>query len=541
MKRIPISLLIICGSNAIGQTVDLSPQVNKVTVYQSGAMVTTLAKATLSAGRTTVVFHGLPSRIDAQSIQLASTGDLTILSVTNHQDYMNARKKMGRMKEWQDSLDVLNENLERVKNGIDILNDSKKMLDNNRTVGGVNTGTSVTNLKPMYDYYVHQVTHIDDSLIQLNKKQKNLDARIAKVQVEINEWRRNTDTLTSEVEAMVSSDQAQSVDFSLSYLTYDAGWYPNYDLRVKDLKDPTKLVYKASVYQHTGEDWNNIDVTLSTANPQVNQTAPVLNPWYLQFYAPMPYNAAPQASGVYDGSPNMRGARSDAEAYTVERKVELNYKNKLVANSTSENQLAVVEFHIDVPYSLPSDNKPHTVEIKNYDLNPIYRHRCMPKLDQSVFLMADITQWENLNLLPGEVNIYYAGGYVGKTSINTSNPSDTLSFSLGRDKKITVKRERVKDFSATKWIGATKQQTFGYTISLHNGHSDTLSVEVYDQLPLTTDKDIQVELVDKDGGALDPTTGKITWKVLLNAGETKKLTFSYSVKYPKDKTIQNLW
>src|SRR6185312_1870502 len=468
-----------------------------------------------------------PSRIDVQSIQLASSGDLTILSVSNHQDFLTSRKKNGKMLAWQDSLDMLNENLERIRNGIDILDESKKMLDNNRTVGGVNTGTSVTNLKPMYDYYVHQVTHIDDSLILLRKKEKNLGARIGKIRIEMNEWRSTTDTLTSEVEALVSSDQAQTGTFRLSYLTYEAGWAPSYDLRVKGLKDPTKLAYKASVYQHTGEDWSGVDLTLSTANPQVSQTAPTLSPWYLQFYVAYNYGYLSSARGAAPSSASLEKSE-DRKADMNEQVDQPVMQNKLVENSTSENQLAVVEFHIDVPYNLPSDNKAYTVEIKNYDLKPVYRHRSTPKLDPAVFLMADITKWEDLNLLPGEVNIYYSGAYVGKTYLNTQNPNDTLSFSLGRDKKIVVKRERVKDFSATKWIGSSKSQTFGYTISLHNGHTDSLSVDVFDQIPLTTDKDIVVEVLDNGGAQYEAATGKLTWKISLAAGETKKLTFSYS-------------
>lgn len=532
MKRIVVFMLGAIAVNAMGQSViDVTPGVKNITVYQSGAMMTNEVKVKVPAGRSTVVFHGLPSRIDEQSIELASTGNLTILSVSTHTDYLTARAKSGKMRIWQDSLDMLNDKLERTNNGIDILNDSKKMLDANRTVGGANTGTTVSNLKAMYDYYVHQVNEIDDSLIGMRKRQQYYNAKIRKVQGEVDEWRRNTDTITSQVEAVISSDQSQSVSFRISYVTNDAGWYPSYDLRVSDDGKTTNLTYKANVYQHTGEDWKDADITLSTANPQVSQTAPVLNPWFLQLYTPVTYNykyAPAPAAGVVED----REEAAKNETYQ---------QNVPVATSTSENQIAIVEFHIDVPYPLPSDNKPHIFVIKDYQLTPTYRYQAIPKLDLAAFLMADVTDWDKLDLQPGEVNIYYSGAYVGKTTINTQNPGDTLSFSLGRDKKIVVNRERIKKFSATHWIGSSKVQTFGYTITVHNGHSDTLSVEVFDQVPLSTDKDIQIEVLDKGSAALDPATGRLTWKIFLKAGETKKLTFSYSVKYPKDKVIQNLW
>lgn len=527
-----ISSCLVVVKAVCQPTVDVTPPVKNITVYQSGAMITNEVKVKVPEGRSIVVFHGLPSRIDEQSIELASTGNLTILSVSNHTDYINARTKSGKMLIWQDSLNMLNEKLEKTNNGIDILNDSKKMLDANRTVGGANTGTTVSNLKAMYDYYVKQVNEIDDSLIGMRKRQKYYMAKIAKVQGEVYEWRSNTDTITSQVEALISSDQSQSVSFRISYVTNDAGWYPSYDLRVSGDGKTTGLTYKANVYQHTGEDWKDADITLSTANPQVSQTAPVLNPWFLQLYVPVTYNYR------YAPAPAAAGVASEDRAASKNEEYQQNIP---VANSTSENQIAVVEFHISVPYPLPSDNKPHMFVIKDYELNPIYRYRSTPKMDLAAFLMADVTDWDKLDLQPGSVNIYYGGAYVGKTTIDTQNPADTLSFSLGRDKKIVVNRDKIKEFSATKWFGASKQQTFGYTISVHNGHSDTLSVQVFDQVPLSTDKDIQIEVLDKGGASLDPATGKLTWKIFLKANETKKLTFSYSVKYPKDKTIRNLW
>src|SRR5580692_140966 len=126
---------------------------------------------------------------------------------------------------------------------------------------------------------------------------------------------------------------------------------------------------------------------------------------------------------------NVQGSRAESTVYATQA----------VQNTTSESQLSV-EFHINVPYSLPSDDKPHTVEIKKYDLNGIYHYITIPKLQKDVFLLAGITQWEELNILAGVVNIYYAGAYVGKSYISPEATSDTLNFSLGMDKKIVVNR-----------------------------------------------------------------------------------------------------
>jgi uncharacterized protein (TIGR02231 family) len=542
MKNFAFVMAWVIPASLFSQSaVDVTPMVKSVTLYQNGALVTHEGSATLEAGKTTIVFHGLPSSIDKQSIQLASDGDITILSVTSHEDYLSITRNNSKVKKWQDSLELVNEGIEETKNRISIFEDAKKLLDNNRTVGGTSTGTTVMAVKAMYEYYVTQVNIIDDSLMRLHKMKSRYEKRMQRITNEITEWRTKTDTIASDVEASVSSDTRQKVSFRLSYLTYDANWSPVYDLRAQDTKHPCQFAYKANISQHTGQDWDNIDLTLSSSNPVVNQTAPTLSPWYLEIYRDayhqnVRYSDAP-AAGVMSQSNNMsNGAPPDQLETEDKSKV---YATRSIVNTTSENQLSV-EFHIEVPYTLPSDDKPHTVEIKKYDLNAVYHYLTIPKLQRDVFLLAGITKWEDLNILAGEVNIYYAGAYVGKSYITPETTSDTLNFSLGMDKKIVVKRTRVQDFSSAKWIGSTKTQTFGWTITLHNSQSDSLSMDVFDQIPISTDKDILVTPIDL-GGAGENGTGKLTWHVSLAGGETKKLTFSYSVKYPKDKNISNLW
>lgn len=543
MKNLAFIIACTLSVTAFSQSaVDITPMVKSVTLYQNGALVTHEGSATLEPGKTTIVFHGLPSSIDKQSIQLASDGDITILSVTSHDDYLSISRNNSKVKKWKDSLELTNEEVEDMKNKISIFEDAKKLLDNNRTVGGSSTGTTVLAVKSMYEYYVKQVNTIDDSLMLLHKKLNRYERRMQKITNEITEWRTKTDTIANDVEASISSDKRQKVSFRLSYLTYDASWSPVYDLRAQDTKHPCQFSYKANISQHTGQDWDNIDLTLSSSNPVVNQTAPNLAPWYLAYAYALTVSDANAATTGFAYQSNVVNAPAEFSSRRAEKteadKSDI-YTTKEIGNTTTQNQLSV-EFHIEVPYTLPSDDKPHTVEIRKYDLNAIYHYLTIPKLQRDVFLLAGITKWEELNILAGEVNIYYAGAYVGKSYITPETTSDTLNFSLGMDKKIVVKRTRVKDFSSTKWIGSSKTQTFGWTITLHNSQSDSLTMDAFDQIPISTDKDIVVTPIDL-GGAGENATGKLTWHVSLAGGETKKLTFSYSVKYPKDKNISNLW
>ncbi|HTA84338.1 MAG TPA: DUF4139 domain-containing protein [Bacteroidia bacterium] len=543
MKKIIFSAFALGALSVNAQTtLDLTPSVKKVTVYVSGAVITHEIQAQLQEGKTTVVFHGLPADMDNESIQLSSTGDITILSVTANADYLSDVKKNARTKKMSDSIEVLNDEIERVKNNISIMESGKSLLDNNRNTAGANTGTNAVTVKAMYDYYVREVERIDDSLMLMHKKEKAIQLKLDR----LNGAERELLIATAHpncVEAIVSADHAQSLDFRLSYLTNDAGWSPNYDLRAKDIKHSAELTYKADVHQNTGTDWSNIDLTLSTSNPNVSQTAPVLNANYLYFQNV--YNEVAKSRAYYESSPAPVANNSISQETNLQDVVVTNgavansYTSNAVASTTNESQLSV-EFHIDLPYSLPSDGKTHSVEVKKMNLPAIYRYQATPKLKQDAFLMADVTDWENLDLLPGQVNIYYAGAYVGKSYITAQSITDTISFSLGMDKKIAVKRERVKELCSTKWIGTNKTQVFTYSVTIRNSHPDSLKMEVFDQVPVTTDKDIQITVSDNGGAKQNTDTGKLTWKLSLAPGEAKKLTFSYSVKYPKDKIVENL-
>lgn len=142
--------------------------------------------------------------------------------------------------------------------------------------------------------------------------------------------------------------------------------------------------------------------------------------------------------------------------------------------------------------------------------------------------------------MPGEANIIFEGLYVGKTNINPNQTADTLNLSMGRDKKISIKREKVVDKSGTKFLSSYKEQTFTYDITIRNNKKEDIDMLLKDQYPLSSDKEITIELLEDGKATVNSETGIMTWKLKLGSNETKKIRISYKVKYPKDKIIDNL-
>lgn len=272
-------------------------------------------------------------------------------------------------------------------------------------------------------------------------------------------------------------------------------------------------------------------LTLSSGNPNQNNVAPLLQAWFLRYGYPANYgyqNMDAQLNVIQ--SVAIRGNKSIAKE-----------EESSISNHTEivEGQLNV-SFDIDIPYDILSNGKAHSVALKDLKLPATYKYYAVPKVEKEAFLLAELNDYSKYNLLPGEANIIFEGMYVGKTMINPNQTQDTLNLSMGRDKKISIKREKVVDKSGTKFLSSYKEQTFTYDIIVRNNKKEEINMLLKDQHPLSTDKEMTVELLEKDGAKVNEETGVMTWEIKLKPNETKKYRISYKVRYPKDKVIGNL-
>lgn len=195
------------------------------------------------------------------------------------------------------------------------------------------------------------------------------------------------------------------------------------------------------------------------------------------------------------------------------------------------------EFEIKVPYTIPSDNKPVVAEIGHYEVPASYIYQSTPKIDKDAFLIAQVTDWEKLNLLEGEANVYFENTFIGKSIMNVTQQSDTLSFSLGRDKRIMIQRTKENEYTSRKFIGSSQTQSIAWKLSVRNTRPEPVTLTLYDQLPVSRNNNITVTAEEISGGTLDETKGIITWQITLQPGEQRDLPLRYKVKYPKGRNL----
>lgn len=196
-----------------------------------------------------------------------------------------------------------------------------------------------------------------------------------------------------------------------------------------------------------------------------------------------------------------------------------------------------VTFEIKTPYTILSDNNNTTIEMEQYDLPADYKYYCVPKIADDVFLLANIADWEQYNLLEGEANIFFENAYVGKTILDVRNINDTLNLSLGRDKYLSVKREKIRDNKTKKSLGTKSEETRAWKIDVRNNKKLPVAIVLIDQIPVSTNTEIEVIPEKLSAGKLNTVTGEVRWNLKLKSSENKELELFYKVKYPKDKNL----
>lgn len=213
-------------------------------------------------------------------------------------------------------------------------------------------------------------------------------------------------------------------------------------------------------------------------------------------------------------------------------------KKEATAIETSASyQPTTTLFEIETPYSVPSDGKSYTVDISQFEIQAAFEYYCVPKLDPSAFLTARITDWQELHLMPGETSLFFEGTYLGKSYLDLAGAGDTLNLSLGKDKNVVVKRTKLKEFSAKKFLGNSKTDTRQFEISVRNNKPQPLHIVIEDQFPVSTSREIEVEKLSYDGATLDEGTRKLVWAIDVEAKKDSKLVFGYTVKYPRDRMV----
>ncbi|MBU0763508.1 MAG: DUF4139 domain-containing protein [Bacteroidetes bacterium] len=541
MKNLILFLLLsgfslyVCAGSA--DSIKLVTKVKGVTLFMNGAGINREVKQLLTAGRQTLVFRKLSYNLDPKNIRFSVDPELSVLAISDRKNpYACDKSAHETIRRKEDSVKNFNAKISLLQNELNAYETELTLLKKNDDLGGKEKGVPVEELSKAADFYRARTKEIFDKCFRLRQEMEEIQKIITEVEKRINRFRLENMKPSSEIILEVLCPKQAEYTFNLNYFVYGAGWRASYDIKATEISQDIEFDYNALVYNNTGVDWNDVKVILSTADPTQSASKPELSAWTLNYYNGYGNEGYVQtaSTGEY-----YRYELEQSSAGMLDEEISTGYgaDRRYGVDVITVSELSA-EFEISTPYTIPSNGKPYLIEVNKNKLPATYKHLAVPKVDRDAFLLARISGWEDLDITDGHANIYFGNTYIGQSYINTRYVEDTLDLSLGRDKKILVTRTKKKDFSSKKIIGTNKKEIFTYEIIVKNNRKGQVEMELIDQVPVSQESDITVEILDISGAARDELSGKLTWDIKLQAGESKKFTISYSVKYPKNRSVQ---
>ena len=623
---IALCLMVAVMSEAVEKQ---TASINKVTVFTNGAQVERSKSVILVPGEQVVTFTGFSPYMDKKSLQVKAKGHLTILGVSERTAHPDSAAQIKKLHAAEDDVKAVERRIQQTKDEQEMLTAQLELVKTNCSVAGRTVATPLANIKELNAYYAQQVLSVKERSQELEEQLQKLNDELKRKQDTCDSIAKLKLKNITEIDVKLEAKQAGRADFDITYYVKNAGWFPSYDIRSNSIKEPLQLSYKANIYQNTREEWKNVPVTLSSANPNRSNVAPQLKTYWLDYGLSAPaYNIDSDGSNIVsgkivsadDGDPmigasvmvkgtnlgtvsdidgnysivlpqnsrqltfsyvgylsqthtvapgstlnirmkedqaalqevvvvgygtSKKGRRSNSKGEVLKAKESIQVdvaveeemdESEVISVSQQQAQFGY-EFDIKQLLTLPDGGRTTTTEIARHQLPASYEYRGIPKIDKESFLVADATDWQKLNLMEGEANVYFDNSFVGKSILDPNVSSDTLHFSMGRDQSIRVQRIKVSESSTRRFFGSNQEQTMKWRITVKNNRQESVNITVFDQAPISRNTSIEVSMEELSDGLFDKKTGIIKWPIQLQPGEQRDLILQYKVKYPKDRRL----
>ncbi|MDR1404526.1 MAG: DUF4139 domain-containing protein [Candidatus Methanoplasma sp.] len=509
----------------MGEIKNSVSSVEEVKVFLNGAEIKRRAGFDAVTGRNTVVFAGLPQDVRPESVSASVESGGKLISVDFSADSFTEPAVSTKLRDLKERHDQITDKIKRTENSLNLLRSEEKFLDRNRKVGG-DSGSDIEVLKEMEKYHRDRKTEIYSSREKTETELEELTEERERIAKEMGSFSSGSVRYAGRIDTEFFSEAGGPAEITVSYYTGSARWKPLHELRMTDTDAPVTLSMKAEIFQNTGEDWNRAKIKLSTGNPMLGNEQPALYPWRIDLVTPR--NTRVSANGRF----------MDMDAVLEEKDMEVSVPMFMMQSVAVEETHTAVEFFLPAGTEIESSSKPSRVEISKHVLGAEFYYYCVAKLDTDVFLIANISGWESLNILAGEVSIFQGNEYVGRTHIDPRNMDGDMQISLGRDKAVIVKREKGLSTVSKSMLGKNTKAVREWITTVRNTRSKGIKIRLADQIPISANSAVTVDAAELSGADLDGDTGILTWSMDIGSGEAAKKVLRYEVSYPKNGTVR---
>lgn len=563
LLRLPLFVLAaLAAAPALLPAAAITPssQLTAATVYLDRAVLTRTARVDLPAGQSELVFERLPAGLVDQSLQVTGRGTATatILDVSARTTYVAATPSM-RVKALEDELIGLQQQDRAFADRLAHLNQQRALLAKIESAMTTPPTGDAATPRPTFEDWQKLLTFQAETLTRLTSEQQTVDrqradleAKIAAVEAQLNALRgqQPEGRAYKTVTVRVAATTAGSLDVTLGYAVPGASWTPAYDARLRGETRAVELTYYGVVRNGTGEDWNNLALTLSTARPSMGGGAPELPAWIVDVSRPIslqPFSVEARRKEMSERQVFNQMAVASA-APMADAMVE---QDAGMAFSTIEAGTTSATFKIATPVTLASDSTSQKVAITSAKLPGNLQYQATPKLLEAAFLSAYVTNTGEFPFLAGPVSTFLDDTFVATSRLKTVMPGERFELALGVDDAIAFKRRLVNRFAEdTGLTNSGRRVTYEFLVTITNNKKTAERVVFKEAIPVSRDEKIVVKLltpIERDlGTAAAPKEvsreedGKLVWRLDLKPGEKREIPLKVSVDHPADVQVVGL-
>lgn len=521
---------------------ELVTEITEVVVYTDRARVTRRGDTSLEPGIQSLKISDLTFRLNPDSVRASAKGTAKarLLGVKVQRAFYEetateqVRELEEQIETYQDELKELEAKEKRIKQTQASLSTLAEQTET-YALALASGEQSIEEQLSLFDKLRNRVIKFDRDLIKNDKDRRAKERQLEKVRKEIERWygTPHREAYTAIVELEVDSAGDLSVD--LSYVVSGVGWHPLYDIHFSEASAPKTLEinYLAQVSQHTGENWQDVILTLSTARPALTSILPELEPWFIRpitSQVPTALRVAAQDRMNIEGISPTDLAMADVE--------EVQVKSDL---ATVESSGTTVTYRIPSTVTIPADGSPHKTTVAIISLTPNLDYASAPKLVEAVYRQVQVPNDSPYTLLPGPVNLFADEEFIGAIEMEHTPPQGKIELYLGVEDRLKVEREFIRRDVDKKIVGGRRRILFGYEIKVENLLSHQINITIHDQMPLSRNEDVKVKLEFADPKpSAQEDMNILTWELTMKASEKRTIRFVFGVEYPQAMQIWGL-
>ena len=536
--------------------------VRYVTVYQGRAMITRQAEASLKAGDHMLAFADLPSDLDRDSLQVKGAGEAVLGECTFETEYFEEDvdgKRSPLLEERRrlsDGMDELNLQVARFAGEKAFLDRISALLTTPATGGpppgsnvpGPQSALDVSLWSGMTEFYRTKHAELDDLRLKAERRLREITEKIEVLDARLEDLGRSGQRSREVVKIGIRKKTAGKLTLYLSYLVPGPSWRPVYNLRATGDSDMLDLEYDAYVSQATGEDWSGTELKLSTARVNMSGLMPELYPWRLAIHRPRPA-ALRSAMAKISAKKDLR----EVDDYAEGAAPSASYAEELSAADDIEREDSEVEdsgtsvvFTVAGGGSVSGDNRDTRVGLARREFHSSLLYKSVPKLAEFAYLTARFKNEAEFPILPGNVNIFFDGSFTSSSGFGLIMPGQETEISLGIDEGVKVEYRFIRRFRKNEGlVNKRVGEQFEYQVRISNNRGRPVDLEVFDQFPISTDKEIVVKTIRPEIRSVQKEVSlddesRITWTFSLKPGEKREVPLAYLVEYPADRRISGL-